>query len=177
MPPAAPSIHPAALPDKELLKSCRITRSRSSGPGGQHRNKVETAIRIEHSPTGVMAQATESRSQADNRRHAIRRLRILLAIHHRLPVDPLTYRPSACLVSRTREQRLQLNPRHADFPVLLAEAIDVVSAVHDDLPRAAVLMNLSTSQLLKLLSREPSALAAINSRRQSLGLTPYKARR
>lgn len=41
--------------------------SRSSGPGGQHVNKTETAVRIVHLPSGLAAEASEERSQARNR--------------------------------------------------------------------------------------------------------------
>lgn len=47
---------------------------RASGPGGQHRNKVSTAVRITHILTGVTAEATDSRSQADNKAAAFRKL-------------------------------------------------------------------------------------------------------
>ena len=70
---AAP--HPATLSEPVLLKQCVINFGRTSGPGGQHRNKVETAVRVEHTPTGVAAAATERRKQQENRREAIRRLR------------------------------------------------------------------------------------------------------
>lgn len=76
-------MHPAALPDDELLAQCELGRSRAGGPGGQHRNKVETAIVITHKETGISGQASERRSQIDNKRVALRRLRLNLATKHR----------------------------------------------------------------------------------------------
>ena len=73
-------MHPAALPDDDLLSICNETRTRRGGPGGQHRNKVETAVVLQHRPTGLNAEANERRSQADNRRVALQRLRLRLAI-------------------------------------------------------------------------------------------------
>ncbi len=61
------------------VKDLKIEFYRASGPGGQHRNVTETAVRIRHLPTGVVAQASESRSQAQNREMAMKRLLIALA--------------------------------------------------------------------------------------------------
>jgi protein subunit release factor B len=55
-------------------RDMRISFYRSSGPGGQRKNKVETAVRITHVPTGITAAATEHRSQAQNRALALQRL-------------------------------------------------------------------------------------------------------
>ncbi|MBI3398232.1 MAG: peptide chain release factor-like protein [Deltaproteobacteria bacterium] len=52
---------------------------RSSGPGGQHKNKAATAVRIKHIPTGIVAQASERRSQHMNRETAMKRLKAALA--------------------------------------------------------------------------------------------------
>ena len=59
---------------EQLLAECDVRASRRSGPGGQHRNKVETAISLHHLPTGVRAEASERRSQAQNQTQALFRL-------------------------------------------------------------------------------------------------------
>lgn len=48
--------------------------ARSSGPGGQHVNKVSTAVTLKHLPTGVMVTVQDFRSQARNRELALERL-------------------------------------------------------------------------------------------------------
>jgi protein subunit release factor B len=62
--------------DPDILKKQVIVETyRSRGPGGQRKNKVETAVRIRHLPSGITVVATEYRSQSDNRRLALERLR------------------------------------------------------------------------------------------------------
>ena len=74
------TIHPAAHDEETLWRESDVRRVRRSGPGGQHRNKVESGIVLLHRSTGISAEASERRSQADNRRVALRRLRINLAL-------------------------------------------------------------------------------------------------
>lgn len=62
------------IPEKDL----KIEFSRSSGPGGQNVNKVETAVRIVHLPTGLSAASQVERSQAQNRERAINLLKAKL---------------------------------------------------------------------------------------------------
>ncbi|HEY6911381.1 MAG TPA: peptide chain release factor-like protein [Myxococcales bacterium] len=67
------------LDDGALLAQCEVQAHRASGPGGQHRNKSETAIRLVHGPSGVTAEGKDERSRAQNLRIALARLREKLA--------------------------------------------------------------------------------------------------
>ncbi len=55
-------------------EDCEESFSRSSGPGGQHVNKVSTQVTIRHVPTGTSVTASDSRSQSTNRQLALERL-------------------------------------------------------------------------------------------------------
>jgi peptide chain release factor len=56
-------------------KDIKLETCRASGPGGQHVNKVETAVRATHLPSGLQVQAMDSRSQLQNKKHALERLK------------------------------------------------------------------------------------------------------
>ena len=60
-------------------REIRFETSRASGPGGQHVNKTETAVKAIHIPTGTSATAADNRSQLQNRRLAMERLQVKLA--------------------------------------------------------------------------------------------------
>lgn len=185
-----PYDHPAAIDPHDLLGQCQVTRSRARGPGGQHRNKVQTAVTITHQPTGVAGSASERRSQAQNRSAALFRLRVNLALNVRRPisVDPRTAAassPSELWRSRcdgrsgrtsdnNRAGRIACNPGHDDFPSMLAEALDVLAAVECDVKSAAALLGCTPSQLVKFIKAEPRALVQVNAARAARGLAALK---
>ncbi|KAB0667366.1 peptide chain release factor-like protein [Oryzomonas japonica] len=75
---------------------------RGSGPGGQHRNVTDSAVRIRHLPTGIVAQASESRSQLQNREVAMERLRVALEKRERKVKKRIATR----VPRKAREERL-----------------------------------------------------------------------
>ncbi len=90
---------------KELLdleRDCEVTPYKSSGPGGQKKNKTESSVRVVHVPTGLTRIATESRSQSANRLHALERIRSALEARRRKPKPRRATKPPA--VARARRQ-------------------------------------------------------------------------
>jgi protein subunit release factor B len=165
--------HPATLSDDELLKQCDWHTTRRSGPGGQHRNKVETAVVLTHKPTGIRAEANERRSQAQNRTMALHRLRVELAVQVRLPIE-LNAEPSELWKSRAKGRKLSVSDEHADFPALLAEALDHAVAYEFDLSAAAEQLGVSTTQLARFLQQSPVAWQRVNAERQARNLRPLR---
>jgi len=89
---------------------------RVRGPGGQHRNKSETGVRLRHLPTGVVVTATENRSRARNRRVAwLRLLEKLAALYARpkprVPTKPTRASRRSRLEEKKRRSRLKRNRR------------------------------------------------------------------
>ena len=74
----------------------------------------------------------------------------------------------------SKAHRIAVSVGHDDFPTLLAEALDVVARFDDDLAKAARTLDVTTSQLVKFLAREPAALAAVNRRRAAKGLHAFQ---
>lgn len=96
--------------DRESLeRDCDLEFFIASGPGGQHRNKVESGVRLVHRPTGSMVTATERRSQHENRAVAFARMAALLTERQRVRLPRKKSRPTLA----SRERRLQSKRLHS----------------------------------------------------------------
>jgi RF-1 domain len=164
------SRHPASLSAEELLAECDVRRLRRGGPGGQHRNKVETAVVLTHRPTGVSAEANERRSQAENQQEALRRLRLQLAVDVRS--GTAGGEASPLWQARCVGSRMVVSAAHDDFPTLLAEALDAIAACDYDVATAAERLGVSPTQLTRFVRREPAAWTHLSDARRHRGLRP-----
>jgi peptide chain release factor 2 len=72
--------------DQELLRECEVETFRSSGPGGQHVNKTESAVRLKHLPSGIVVTSQQERSQHRNKAICLQKIRN--------KVEQLNYRPT-----------------------------------------------------------------------------------
>ena len=163
------------LSDRELLAECDVHTYRASGPGGQKRNKVESAVRIRHRPTGIAAIAEDSRSQLENRPRALRRLREAIALRARSPIELPHFQPPSELVAALRGSgRLQINDRSPDYPVVVATLLDLLSACAGRVGEAAERLAISTHHLTQFLGEHPRVWQQANQIRQQHGLKPLK---
>jgi protein subunit release factor B len=72
--------------DEDLLRECEVETFRASGPGGQHVNKTESAVRLRHLPSGLVVNSREERSQHRNKAICLRKLRASVErLNHRPP--------------------------------------------------------------------------------------------
>jgi protein subunit release factor B len=78
--------------DEELLRECEIDTFRASGPGGQHVNKTESAVRLTHLPSGLVVTCREERSQHRNKAACLAKLRER--------IEQLNHRPAVRVPTR-----------------------------------------------------------------------------
>ena len=102
-----------ALPPhlERLARDCQIKAYKSSGPGGQHKNKTESSVRVTHVPTGLVRIGTEHRSQTRNKELALERVYDELRRRARKPKPRVATRPTR----GAREQRMTAKRRAGEI--------------------------------------------------------------
>jgi hypothetical protein len=164
-------MRPWELSEEKLLTECRFEAFVGSGPGGQKRHKTNAAVRLTHTPTGIHAIAAESRSQRENRIHAIRRLRHKLAMELRRELDLINYRRPEWFV---QYEGLHINEKNPLYPSAVAEVLDVLKATGYSVGKAAIMLGFTTSALTRFLHDDPPLWQKVNQLRAELGIKPLR---
>ena len=160
--------------DDALIAQCEVDRYRASGPGGQHRNKTESAVRLRHKLTGISAIGEDSRSQAENKLHAVRRLRAALALQIR---EPALAAPSPRLAAFVAAGTAPLGARTRQtgaFWAAIGELLDLLVGNGLEIGTTAHLLGITTGALSKLLLHDDHVARAVNDLRRASGMRPLR---
>jgi len=149
---------------EELLGECDQEFRKARGHGGQKVNKTSCAVRLTHRATGFTVTADASRSQHENRLHAIAKLRKRLAYELRAEI------PSGAQYELLPEPSVR-NPVRQLWS---AHVLDVLSFCGWEPKSAAPLLNTTASALTRTLHDDPELWQILNRERQLLGLHPWK---
>ena len=164
--------------DDALIAQCEVDRYRASGPGGQHRNKTESAVRLRHRATGVSAIGEDSRSQLENKTHAVRRLRAAIALEVREPVALDGYAPSPRLAAFVAAGTAPLGARTrltGEYWAAYAELLDLLVAGELEIGATAQRLGITTGALSKLLLHDEQVARVVNDLRRGRGMRPLRA--
>lgn len=164
------------LREPALLEDCRFEAFRGPGPGGQKRNKTSNSIRLTHTPTGLHVIAGESRSQAENKMRAIRRLKLKLATEIRHPIDPQYFEPPAWFGQVVQLGRLAISYRNEHYARTAALVLDLLAAHAGNVKDVGILLGVTTTSVVKFLEEEPQLWATANAIRKSNGQGPLERR-
>lgn len=163
--------------DDALIGQCEVDRYRASGPGGQHRNKTESAVRLRHKLSGVSAIGEDSRSQAENKMHAVRRLRAAIALDVREPVKLDGYAPSPRLAALVAGGTAPLGAKTrltGEYWAAIAELLDLLVAGDLEIGTTAQRLGVTTGALSKLLLHDDHVGRAVNDLRRSRQMRPLR---
>jgi hypothetical protein len=159
--------------DAALLAECEVDTYRASGPGGQKRNKTESAVRLRHRPSGIIVIAEESRSQPENKARAVRRLRKALTVRLRRPVEA-EGAPEAVKACIDKRGRLDVGRRDTRYLPAVASALDVFAARRGSMADTAKQLGITTGNLSAFLTEDEDVYVEANRLRASFGQKPLR---
>jgi hypothetical protein len=163
--------------DDALIAQCEVDRYRASGPGGQHRNKTESAVRLRHRATGIAAIGEDSQSQAENKLHAVRRLRAHIALGVREPVALDGFEPSPRLAALVAGGTAPLGERTRQTGAYwagIAELLDLLVAGDVEIGATARRVGVTTGAIAKLLLHDDAVARVVNDLRRGRGMRPLR---
>ena len=93
----------AALSDEQIAADCEVETFHAHGPGGQGVNTADSAVRMRHIPTCITVTSREERSQLQNRRRCVEKLRELFERRSHVATPRKATKPSKAAVKRRLE--------------------------------------------------------------------------
>src|SRR5215212_220776 len=156
--------------DTTLLAECDVDTYRGPGPGGQKRNKTDSAVRLRHRPTGMIVIAGESRSQHENRTRALKRLREALALRIRHAVTDAT--PDAIRACIDKSGRLNVGRRDARYLPAAGALLDLLVAHEGSVGDVAKGLGLTTGNVSGFLTGDGDVMTEANRIRTAFGQKP-----
>ena len=151
------------LNDEELIKLCNIDFFKATGPGGQKKNKTESAVRLTLKENGITASASEERQQSVNRTRALKRLRLQIAFELREAAQKWT-------------GQWNMNPKNSEYPKFAGCLLDNLIENDWQVSSAASNLDISTGQLIKTLAKDDTLWQYVNKERQRAGHKVLKKR-
>jgi len=155
---APPILSLLIMDDTKIKKHITAEYFKASGPGGQKINKTMTAVRLRIPSIGVVSESRTHRTQGENYRSALRKLRLGLSLLQKEMPDP-------SFISQIRpylKNGLRVNEKNSDFPLVRACVSGTVSAHNGNIKTAAEELGTSTNRLIKFLHSNRDILTAIH---------------
>ncbi|MGL6075070.1 MAG: peptide chain release factor family protein [Fimbriiglobus sp.] len=157
------------LTEPQLLVQCDVDTYRASGPGGQKRNKTSSAVRLRHTPTGIIVIAEESRSQHENKAKALKRLWRAFFLELRDPVDVVNIASHPDLVGAIIEGQFLCWGKHPQFWPVAGVLLDVFVTLEAQVATSAEAVGVSTGQFVEFLQSDPKLWQEVNRLRVQYG--------
>lgn len=142
-----------ALSEDELSLIVEFDFFKRSGNGGQKRNKTSSAVRVKLEEFDISAEDCTERSQKLNRSKALQKLRHKLA---------MTVRESV-----TDEVLTVVAPSNSRYPLFLAKLLDILDSVNYSFKECGLKLNLSSSQVEKILRKDPALWQFVQQKKYS----------
>ena len=141
------------LPDSELLELCEIQAYKGSGPGGQHRNKTNSGVKLKLSAgeEQLAVYSCDDRSSHINKLLALKKLRLKIALLMREePPVQIPFAFPGTIGKISADNKL--------YPEFIADVLDRIKVSGGDLGEASKMWNLSKSALGKIIFADKKVL-------------------
>jgi hypothetical protein len=153
------------LSDAELLKECEISAYKGSGPGGQHRNKTNSGVKLKIN--NVEIYSCDDRSAHVNKLLALKKLRLKIALQMR--EEPALQIPFSFPGTGGK-----ISQDNNFYPQFIADVLDRIYFCKGDLSEAAKMWSLSKSALNKIIIQDKKVLEAFQKIRSAASPMPSK---